>query len=412
MMMLPIAALVGLFLSPRQHTVRVPDPPPAVVEPTFDGQIVRLFQAHCQSCHHAGDIAPFSLTNYEEARDHAALIKLKTAAHEMPPWKPVNGCGTFADAQSRTLTQGEIDLIAKWVENGAPRGNAVDLPQPLDFGSGWTLGTPDLALSYPEAFMPPNGHDEYRCFTMPTNITADSYVSAIDVHPGSRKEVHHVIAFLDSSGESQKLDDADPAPGYRCFGGPGFSLPSVLGGWVPGARPYMLPEDVGYELPASARVVLQVHYHVHGFEPEADRTQIGIYFQKKKPAKLMTIVPLINQTFTIPALTNHYKVTAKFPIGLPFGTHLWFIAPHMHLLGRTMNVVATYADGKTECLVNIDNWDFNWQGMYRYSQPMVMPAGTRFSLEAFYDNPGTTSVSWGEETTDEMCIAFLGFTVD
>ena len=126
----------------------------------------------------------------------------------------------------------------------------------------------------------------YRCFPMPTNLPSDTYVSAIDIKPGDRQTVHHVIAYIDTSGDSQKLDDADPGPGYTSFGGPGFSissLSSTLGGWAPGARPVMLPEDVALSLPAQSRIVLQVHYHPHGIKTVPDQTQIGIYFAKKKP---------------------------------------------------------------------------------------------------------------------------------
>jgi mono/diheme cytochrome c family protein len=407
-----IAPVIALLAALHQRPVRVPAPPAPVNGPTYSKEIVRLFQAHCQTCHHPEDIAPFSLTNYQDAKDHALMIKVKTQAHEMPPWKPDPDCGEFTDQQLRTLTAGEIDELARWVENGAPLGNPADMPQPLDFRGGWALGEPDLVLKPVASYTPPAGRDEYRCFTMPTNLTSDQYVSAIDLRPGSRAEVHHVISFIDTTGESQKLDDADAAPGYQCFGGPGFDNPGTLGGWAPGMRPFELPDGVGFALPAQSRVVLQVHYHVHEGTPAPDQTQIGIYFAKEKPKKLLQIVPLINQTFTIPPFTSGYAVTAKFPIPTPFPTHLWVIAPHMHLLGRTMHVEAAYPDGRTECLINISKWDFNWQGVYRYTQPLAIPAGTKFSLVATYDNDGEHAVSWGESTTDEMCIAFLGFTVD
>jgi hypothetical protein len=268
----------------------------------------------------------------------------------------------------------------------------------------------------------------YRCFTMPTNLTADQYVAAVDVKPGDRNTVHHVIAFIDTTGASANLETQDAEPGYQCFGGPGFSITNVdsstLGGWAPGARPVMLPDGVAYSLPANSRVVLQVHYHPHNGSPKPDQTQIGIYFAKTKPTKLLRVLPLINQTFTIPPNDSNYRVVAppNGPFTIPFvNTHVWLIAPHMHLLGRKMQVTATPPDGQPQCLININDWDFNWQGMYRYNNPIALPAGTRLSLEAFYDNstdnirnPNSPpkAVSWGEQTTDEMCIAFIGFTID
>ena len=249
------------------------------------------------------------------------------------------------------------------------------------------------------------------------------YVSAIDIKPGDRETVHHVIAYIDTTGDSQKLDDDDAGPGYTSFGGPGFSISSLgattLGGWAPGARPVVLPEDVALSLPAQSRVVLQVHYHPHGIKTIPDQTQIGIYYAKKKPKQLVYILPLINQSFTIPPNADNYKVTAAFTA--PLAAHVYLIAPHMHLLGRKMNVTATLPSGEKKCLINVDDWDFNWQGQYRFSEPVPVPFGTKFSLEAFYDNSEGNwrnpnhppkSVSWGEQTTDEMCIAFLGVTLD
>jgi len=187
--------------------------------------------------------------------------------------------------------------------------------------------------------------------------------------------------------------------------------------------PVTLPPEVAFLLPANSRVVLQVHYHPHGPAPQPDQTQIGIYYAKTKPSKLMRVLPLINDTFTIPPGDANYRVTADFslPIFPRVDAHVWLIAPHMHLLGRKMHVDATPLASQSQCLINIDDWDFNWQGMYRFKDPLAMPAGTKLSLEAFYDNsPGNfrnpndppRAVSWGEATTDEMCIAFVGFTID
>ncbi|MDP9360141.1 MAG: peroxiredoxin, partial [Acidobacteriota bacterium] len=389
---------------------------------TFSNEVVRVFQNRCQSCHHPGDIAPFSLMTYADAAPHADAIKYMTQTRQMPPWKATPACGDFADA--RVLNQNEIDVIAKWVDNGAPEGNVADLPTAMNFNGGWTLGQPDLVLSYSQPYTPPVTGDMYRCFPMPTNLPSDTYVSAIDIKPGDRQTVHHVIAYIDTSGDSQKLDDADAGPGYTSFGGPGFAITnlgsSTLGGWAPGARPVVLPDDVALLLPAQSRVVLQVHYHPHGIRTLPDQTQIGIYFAKKKPNKIVRILPLINQTFTIPPNDSNYKVTTT-PFSAFVPVHLYLIAPHMHLLGRKMHVTATLPNGSEKCLINVDDWDFNWQGMYRFSEPVAIPTGTKLALEAYYDNSTNNwrnpnnppkPVSWGEQTTDEMCIAFLGFTID
>lgn len=407
-----VVAAVFLFsFSGRQRAVQHPVPSVPPGTPTFNKEVVRIFQQHCQSCHRAGDVAPFSLTSYAEAKPHAMLIKLMTQLRHMPPWKPEEGCGDFRD--ERRLSQNEIDTIAKWVDAGAPEGDRADLPAPLDFSSGWQRGTPDLILKSDVAYTPPAQGDTYRCFSIPANNTSTRYVQAIDTHPGDRETVHHVLSFIDTTGESLRLDEAEPGPGYTCFGGPGFNMTGTLGGWAPGMRPLELPDDVGFELPANARVVLQVHYHPHHGDPDPDQTEFGVYFAKAKPRRLMQVLPVANTTFTIPPHTRGYKVNATFPILTPFPLHVWFIAPHMHLYGRQMKVETTHvATNKTQCLINIEDWDFNWQGAYLYKQPVAIPAGSRIAVNAVFDNDTDKPLSWGEATTDEMCIAFLGITID
>lgn len=415
-------ALVGA----RQRPSQPPSvPAPVIVAgPTYSNEISRIFADKCQSCHHAGDVAPFALMTYADAQAHAADIKYMTQSHQMPPWKPATSCSELAD--TRVLSASEIDTIAKWVDNGAPEGDRSLLPVPRTFDGGWAIGQPDMVLKSPEPYTTSGPNDVYRCFTLPANVTADQYVSAIDVRPGDRQSVHHVIAYLDTTGSSVALDEKDPGPGYTCFGGPGFSTSNAgaatLGGWAPGARPVLLPDGVAMSLPANARVVLQVHYHPHG-KPQPDQTEIGIYLAKTKTTKLLKILPLINQTFTIPPGNASYRVDASFtvPALAALNTHLLTIAPHMHLLGKKMTVSAKFPNGSTQCLINIDDWDFNWQGMYRYKDSIAIPAGTKLSLSAWYDNSSSNwrnpndppkPVSWGEQTTDEMCIAFLGVTLD
>ncbi|HVR41099.1 MAG TPA: ascorbate-dependent monooxygenase [Thermoanaerobaculia bacterium] len=387
--------------------------------PTFTRDIAPLLQDHCQSCHRPNNIAPMSLMTYRDAKPYASLIKVKTLTKEMPPWKPGDGCGDFADR--RGLSPAQIDLLTKWADNGAPEGDPDDLPPAREFSDDWDLGTPDLVLTMPQAFTAPAGTDTYRCFTIPSSLVADQYVSAVDTHPGDRETVHHVLTFIDTSGESAKLDEAEPGPGYTCFGGPGFNNPGTLGGWAPGAPPLQLPSGIAMELPANSRVVMQVHYHPHHGTPEPDQTELGIYFSKEKPKKLMRIIPLINQSFTIPPNDANYKVTAQWPILTPVAMHLWLIAPHMHLLGRTMRVEMTPPGGPAQCLIDIGDWDFHWQGAYRYREAVAIPALSKLSLVAYYDNSSGNprnpndppkAVSWGEQTTDEMCIAFLGVTLD
>jgi hypothetical protein len=385
---------------------------------TFNNQVVRIFQRNCQVCHHPGDIAPFSLMTYSEARPWARAIKEKVILRQMPPWKPVSGCGEFEGA--RRLSEEEIQTISQWVDAGSPEGNPADLPEPLSFPNNWTLGQPDVVLQPDEDYTVRPGNDIYRCFSIPTSLRGDRYLSAVDIRPGNRNIVHHVILYLDTTGVSKTLDDQDPGPGYTCFGGPGFQTTGTLGGWAPGVRAAFLNDGIAWALPKDARVVAQVHYHPRDGE-ETDRTQIGLYYARKPVRKEVQVVPMVNTSFVIQPGDARHRVTAQFIVPPTLNAHAIAIAPHMHLLGREMKVEARYPDGSTRCLVNIDDWNFNWQGVYNYKVPVPLPQLTLLSLTAYFDNSENNplnpnsppkTVRWGEQTTDEMCIAFVEYTLD
>lgn len=398
--------------------------------PTFNKEVVRLFQQNCQSCHHPGDIAPFSLMSYKEARPWAASIREQVLTKAMPPWKPLPGCGDFKEA--RALTQDAINTIVAWVDGGAPEGSAADLPAPLQFTEGWPLGQPDF-IAQTETYTPPPGKDTYRCFSVPTaELRGDRWLQGLDVQPGNRKVVHHVIAYADPLGKSVELDQKEAGPGYTCFGGPGFDISfglnevlsgssPMLGGWAPGSRGYFAPEGNGIKLPSStnARVVLQVHYHPTA-EAETDQTAVGFYFAQKPVSKAMLPLPLVNQSFAIPAGAKAHQVTARFT-ATGFAGKILGITPHMHLLGKQIKVEMTQPGQPTQCLVNVPNWNFNWQGSYLYQNPIPFAANSRVDLTCVFDNstenpfqPNSPPkvVRWGEETTDEMALAFVAFTLD
>jgi uncharacterized protein (TIGR03437 family) len=388
--------------------------------PTFNKEVVRIFQANCQTCHHPGDIAPFSLTNYKEARPWAQAIREQVLLKKMPPWKPAPGCGDFSDA--RGLTQDEINTIVAWVDGGAPEGNAADLPPPLEFPDGWSLGAPDLVVQSDVEYSPPTTGDMYRCFSVPVSaLRGDRWISAVAVKPGNAKIVHHVIAYADPTGASVALDDRDSGPGYTCFGGPGFSNTDLLGGWAPGSRGYFAPNGTGIKLANDSRVVIQVHYHPTG-EKETDRTPVGLYFSKSPVQRQLQVLPLVNTTFSIPPGAKNYEVTASFTIPSLLSARMWAVTPHMHLLGRKIKVELTKPGATTpDCLVDIPDWDFNWQGTYLYKNPIELAGGSRLRLTCVYDNSTDNphnpnnppkTVRWGEETTDEMALAFVGFTLD
>ena len=275
-------------------------------EITYSQHIAPILQKNCQTCHRHGEVAPFTLTDYSDAKAWATEIAEYTQARLMPPWKPAPGYGDFKN--ERQLTDTEIQMIAHWVEAGAPVGDLDSIPPAPEFPDSWALGEPDWIAEMPVEYeIEPEGEDEYRQFIIPTNFETDMYVQAVDVQPGNRKTVHHVIAYLDVNGEARKLDAQDPKPGYVTEGtGPGFDSAGTVGGWAPGVTPLVLPEGVGYLLPKGADIVMQVHYYRTG-HLERDRSRLGLYFSKTEETAKLRIGDAINSDFVIPAGENWYR---------------------------------------------------------------------------------------------------------
>lgn len=381
--------------------------------PTYSEHIAPILQKQCQTCHRQGEVAPFALEDYSDAKAWATEIATYTQARLMPPWKPASGHGQFKN--ERRLTDTEIQMIIDWEKAGAPPGDLNAVPPVPNFTDGWKLGAPDWIVEMPiEYEIDPEGEDEYRHFIIPTHFDTDMYVQAVDVQPGNRKTVHHVIAYLDVNGEARKLDAQDEKPGYVTEGtGPGFDDAGTLGGWAPGVTPAVLPEGVGYLLPKGADIAMQVHYYRTG-HIERDRSRLGLYFSKTAETAKLHITSAINNKFEIPAGAARHAVFASRK--LKTDAYLLATMPHMHLLGRDMRLTATIPTGEKHELIWIQDWDFNWQDIYHYSEPLFLPAGTEVSLVAHFDNSAENPVNphnppipvgWGEKTTDEMCIGFL-----
>jgi peroxiredoxin/mono/diheme cytochrome c family protein len=396
-------------------TARVVSANPKV---TFTRDVAPILQQYCQGCHRPGEIGPFSLLTYEDASAWAELIKDYTGRHAMPPWKPADGYGEFRD--ERKLTDAQIRTLAEWSDEGAPRGNPKEMPPPRQFTEGWQLGKPDMVLDAGTSYeVAADGPDVYRNFVLDYVPDKDQWVKAVEVRPDQRAVVHHVIVYIDPLGRSLELDAKDPGPGYTSSGGGvGFFPAEFLGGWAPGNTPRFVAPGFGMKIPARAHLVLQVHYHKNG-KLLHDRTRIGVHFATEPVQKQVRALPVLNTRLSIPPGEGWHEASASFRV--PTDLTAYSVIPHMHLLGREMKVTATLPDGSAKPLVWIKDWDFNWQETYLFKEPVKLPKGSRIDLVAHYDNstknpynPNSPpkQVTWGEETTDEMCVAFLGITVD
>ena len=405
-----------VLLTAACQTASRPPGPAAVTSPdgsvTFSNQVVRVFQQHCQTCHRPGEVAPFSLVSYREAYPRRDDIVDVVRSRYMPPWKAVPGHGEFADV--RRLSQAEIDLIARWVADGAPEGEPSLMPPPRIFPSGWTLGTPGAVLAMEEPFtVPPKTRDLYRCFSVPISLPVDArFIRAAEVLPGNRKIVHHVLTFLDVTGRSVELDRAEPGPGYTCFGGPGFDSAGGVGGWAPGYPGVQVPPGVAWGIPPRARLVIQVHYNNPGDTAETDVTRVGLHFTSGPFDRRLHGLLASAWGFSIPAGAPRTTVTARTYVREDLEAIA--VHAHMHLIGREMTVTAHLPGGRTEPLLKIDDWDFDWQLLYYFTRPVALPAGTVVEAECVYDNSAANLrnpskpprlVTSGFETTDEMCQA-------
>jgi peroxiredoxin/cytochrome c553 len=385
---------------------------------TFTRDVAPIMQASCQGCHRPGEIGPFPLLTYEDASAWAGLIKDYVQRRAMPPWKPVDHYVEYQDA--RKLSDAQIRTIAEWVDEGAPKGDPKDMPPPRHFVEGWQLGQPDMVLDAGEPYeLAADGRDVYRNFVLPYVPDKDRWLKAIEVRPDRRAVVHHVILYADPAGKSLALDQADPGPGYTSSGGGAGFFPALpLGGWAPGNTPRFTPDGTAIKLPKGSHLVLQVHYHKNG-TPQQDRTRIGLHFAKEPVRQQIRGVWVLNLGLKIPADAARQKVTATAVVSGDM-TAL-SVVPHMHLLGREIQVTAALPDGTTKPLVWVKDWDFNWQETYVFKEPIKLPKGTRIEVVAYYDNstgnPNNPNnppkeVTWGEQTTDEMCLAVVGGTMD
>ncbi len=408
---------------------------------TYYRDVLPILQENCQACHRPGEVGPFALMTYRQAVSWAADIKDYTKSRQMPPWKIVEGVPFHNE---RRLSDRDVATLAAWADNGTPAGDPKDAPKPKEFVDGWMLGKPDLVLQPKEEFvLGPGGRDLFRCYVLPTNLSEDKYVVALEVKPTNPRVVHHTLNYIDSLGRGRKLeegaqeaekdrkpDEYDRGPGYSSAMGVGFVPNGGLSGWAPGQLARRLPEGYGWHLPRGSDVIMQVHYHRDG-RVEKDRTQVGLYFAKETAGMRRFKGGVIQGHFPkvgllpgiagtgVPAGDAHCRVTGHVDVQEDCTLHS--IMPHMHLTGKEIKVTLQPASGERRTLLAIKDWDYNWQETYFLKEPLKLKAGDRLEVEAVYDNsdknpnnpndpPRTVFV--GEQTTNEMCFVFLGATSD
>jgi hypothetical protein len=382
---------------------------PAAQSPTYNKDVAPILIENCAICHRPGEVAPFPLLTYADTAKRAKLIATVTEKRYMPPWKAEHGYGEFAN--ERRLTDRQIATLRAWAEAGAPEGNAADKPKPPVFADGWLGGKPDKILTMPTKYaLAADGPDQFQCFVLPMGLDRAAFIGGLEFRPDNRRVVHHALVFLDPNNAARRLASADGS--YPCFGGPKFQG-ALIGGWAPGSVPLADAEPGLRPIPKGSDLVVQIHYHPSG-KPEMDQSTLGIRLSDRPGTQGRMAVLLGSRRIDIAPNDSHYVV--KSSLELPRDVELSAIAPHAHYLCKDMKVNARLPDGTVKPLIWIKDWDFNWQGSYRYAKPVSLPKGTRLELEYTYDNsdanPRNPShppvrVRFGEQTTDEMALAFL-----
>ena len=416
---------------------RASSPAPGRAVPTFTKDVAPILYKNCVGCHRPGEIGPMSLLTYDDARPHAKAIRDEVGDGNMPPWHADPKHGKFAN--DRSLSSGDRETLLRWANNGAPQGDPHDLPPAPRFVDGWMIGEPDLVLTIPGYKVPADGFVEYEYIELATNLAEDRWIQALEVRPGNREVVHHVIVsarppqperrpagFTFAEGmdvpAGQTGGPAEPPDGpKRARGVSRFPRPQragvAIGGFAPGSSTMAFAPGTAMLLRKGSTIVLQMHYTTNGKEA-LDRTKIGLFFARQAPAEEVRFGNLSNGSFTIPAGATDHVVTAEMVTTADLT--LRQLLPHTHLRGKSWEYTATYPDGRSEVLLAVPKYDFNWQTDYVFATPVKLPKGTKIRAVAHYDNSAANKanpdprvdVTWGDQTWEEMMFTAFVYSLD
>jgi hypothetical protein len=355
----------------------------------------------------------------------------------MPPWHADPKHGKFAN--DRSLSARERETLLRWANNGAPEGDRKDLPPVPKFTEGWVIGEPDLVVTTPEYKVPADGFVEYEYIEIPTNLTEDRWIRALEVRPGNREVVHHVIVHARPPQPERRPAALQYADGMNVpagqTGGPpeddngpkrkrGQSLyprPQrsgvAIGGFAPGTSTLTFEPGTAMLLRKGSSMVVQMHYTTNG-EATTDRTKVGLFFAKEPPKEELRFANLSNGSFVIPPGASDFVVSAEMTMAAD--VTLRRMLPHTHLRGKSWEYTAIYPDGRSEILLAVPKYDFNWQTDYVFAEPLKLPKGTKIRAVAHYDNSAanksnpdpTTEVRWGDQTWEEMMFTAFVYSID
>lgn len=401
-------------------------PTTAAGAPTFSKEVAPILYKNCAGCHRAGEIAPMSLLTYEQARPWAKSIREKVLSGQMPPWHASEPHGTFLN--DRRLTDADKNTLVAWVDAGAPQGDLKDLPPAPQFAEGWQIGKPDLVLSMQQRYeVPASGTIAYQFFTIPTNFTEDKWVQALELRPGTRSVVHHILAFV------REPDKPAEQPGFitvlpklqrlpaRAGNAPQQSQPprpdTLIATEAPGTNAMIFEPGSALKIPAGSSIVFQMHYTANG-NAATDQSSIGLIFAKGTPQREIHTGNFYNPLLKVSAGDSDQAVDSA--IEFTEDVHITALFPHTHLRGKSWEYRLIYPNGQSHVVLSVPKYDFNWQTYYVFATPLTVPKGSRLEATAHYDNSvnnkwnpdPTIEVHWGEQTWQEMQYSGITYYAD
>ena len=326
------------------------------------------------------------------------MIREVIRTKRMPPWHADPHYGSFIG--DRSLVTKDVQTLVHWIEAGAPRGAGPDpLAGQLAAKSEWTLGTPDLIVEVPAFDVPATGVVDYKYPSLPNPLGHDAWVRAVEIIPGDRAVVHHVLAGLSDPQSPQTERVAQIA---------------AFGGYAPGKNAFFYPDDTGVLLRKDARLLFQMHYTPNG-KPSRDITRIGYYFADKTPRHPLHLTFLMKGSLAIPPHAKSHTETVEYVYDRP--VMVYTLMPHAHLRGKASRFTAIYPDRRQEVLLNVPKYDFGWQTTYVLEKPKVLPAGTKIVFDMTWDNSAQNhanpdpnkTVHWGDQTREEMNAGWIRF---
>ncbi len=385
--------------------------------PTWHADVAPIYARHCQDCHEPGGVGSPTWERPEDIAAWAPAIGAAVSTRAMPPWQASGDCNSYENDFS--LSDADLDTLVAWTETGAELGDpetAAALPEPFRPPS---LPRVDFSIEMPEAYTPSNadGPDDYRCMLLEWPYETDTWVTGYQIQPGDRQTVHHVIPFIiapDDAESYRALDEADDGPGYACYGGPGGDVSTLietrwLGSWAPGSGAAVLPEGRGIRVSPGSLIAFQVHYNVT--EPDPGPDQSAVEFMVETEAQQWADIQpwtdvswVLGAGMDIPAQTDGVEHVFEYTLGPGDSFSFYSAAIHMHTMGRKGRMSVVHADGSETCLVDYQDYDFNWQRSYDLTAPVAVAPGDTVRVTCTWDNPTDETVAWGDGTGDEMCL--------